>query len=258
MRTFPAIARRLPAATATLTLVLAALTAPAPARAQKAPQRTVVGRVVDRTTGAPLAGANVALESLDRGVTTDTAGRFVLRDVPEGTHALVVDVLGYATGVTTVEVSGEMGQVQVGLERNPVMLKALTVLSDRFRARRNAVATSVRAFERSTILMSSAPTAADFVLERAMLTRTACTGRVLLTSFPSSGGTDCVYVRGRPTAPRVYIDERPAFGLDELATYRPDELYLVEVYGSGAQIRAYTTWFMERSAKIGLSPIPIF
>lgn len=253
--------RHLPAATAVLVLVLAALAAPAPVRAQKAPRRTIVGRVVDRTTGRPLAGASVALESLDRDVVTDTAGRFVLRNVPDGTHALVVDVIGYATGVTAVEVSEAMGQLLVGLEPNPVMLKAVTVMADRFRARRNAVPTSVRAFDRGTLLASSAPTATDFVLERAMLMRTSCGGwggarsGFGLTAF---GELSCVYVRGRPMSPTVYIDERPAFGLDELAMYRPDELFLVEVYGSGAHIRAYTTWFIGRSAKIGLAPIPIF
>ncbi|HET9983596.1 MAG TPA: carboxypeptidase-like regulatory domain-containing protein [Longimicrobiales bacterium] len=256
--------RHLPAATALLVLVLAALAAPAPVRAQKAPRRTVVGQVVDRATGRPLAGASVALESLDNDVVTDTAGRFVLRDVPDGTHPLVVDVIGYATGVTAVEVSEAMGVVQVALEPNPVMLKAVTVLADRFRARRNAVPTSVRAFDRGALLASSAPSAADFVQERAMLMRASCGGwgggrsGFALTAFPTSGALGCVYVRGRPTSPVVYIDERPAFGLDELAMYRPDELFLVEVYGAGAHIRAYTTWFVERSAKVGLAPIPIF
>lgn len=46
--------------------------------------------------------------------------------------------------------------------------------------------------------------------------------------------------------PSVCIDGRPAFGVEELGGYRPDELYLLEVYNRGATIQAFTYRYMER------------
>ena len=57
-------------------------------------------------------------------------------------------------------------------------------------------------------------------------------------------------------APEVWIDEAPVVGgMDYLRTVRPYELYMVEVYAGGRQIRAYTPRFMERAAKTRLQPI---
>jgi hypothetical protein len=56
----------------------------------------------------------------------------------------------------------------------------------------------------------------------------------------------------------VYIDEALLVGgLLQLETYRPHELYLVEVYSSGSEIRAYTHHFVERMARTPQALIPI-
>lgn len=71
-------------------------------------------------------------------------------------------------------------------------------------------------------------------------------------------GSACVLRRGQPIEPRVYIDEAPvAGGLEQLATYQPHDLYLVEVYSLGLEIRAYTHMFMERMARRPMVLIPI-
>ena len=59
----------------------------------------------------------------------------------------------------------------------------------------------------------------------------------------------CVLRRGSATEPRVYIDEAPIIGgLQFLGMFRPYELYLVEVYSAGLEIRAYAHWYMGRLA----------
>ena len=75
-------------------------------------------------------------------------------------------------------------------------------------------------------------------------------GSLHLVGCAARGGTGaCVMRRGRATEPRVYIDEAPIIGgIDVLATFLPCELYLVEVYSAGLEIRAYTHWYMERMA----------
>lgn len=53
-----------------------------------------------------LVGASVWLEGTGRGVVTDLDGNFLLKDVPEGDHLLVVSYIGYQSQRTTVRVVG--------------------------------------------------------------------------------------------------------------------------------------------------------
>ncbi|MCH5345962.1 MAG: TonB-dependent receptor [Muribaculaceae bacterium] len=71
-----------------------------PTLAQKA---GVVGKVVDATTGSPIAGATVILD--DRGIeaTTDPAGSFSLTAEP-GTDMLIVLAYGYNDATMTIEI----------------------------------------------------------------------------------------------------------------------------------------------------------
>lgn len=50
----------------------------------------------------------------------------------------------------------------------------------------------------------------------------------------------------------------PIFGgLKYLESTPPWEFHMVEIYGGGRHIRAYTTGFMKRAARQRLTPIPI-
>ena len=56
----------------------------------------------------------------------------------------------------------------------------------------------------------------------------------------------------------IVIDEIPILGgMDYLAAIAPHELHMVEVYGHGRHIRAYTTRFMARAAKTRLQPVAL-
>jgi hypothetical protein len=69
-------------------------------------QAVVVGRVVDARTEAPIAGAAVGVEGVERRVVTDSAGRYVLTRVPAGPQMLRAERLGYATVRVEVAVPG--------------------------------------------------------------------------------------------------------------------------------------------------------
>jgi hypothetical protein len=108
----------------------------------------------------------------------------------------------------------------------------------------------VRTVDRQALVTSPQTNAMDLIL-----TRTS------LWTFPCNGmwTNECVFVRGRVTEPVVYVDEaRMIGGLEYLKSVLPHELYMIEVYGSGRHIRAYTTRFMERAAQSRLAPLPIF
>lgn len=129
------------------------------------------------------------------------------------------------------------------------MLEGIQVVSNRFRRRRNAAATSVAVFERGALLSSSAQNAWQFIQDRTGITRATCWGALEMHS--------CAHVRGRVRRVAVYIDDMPApGGLDHLAAYPPHDLYMVEVYGGGRHIRAYTNWYMSLAAKQRLQPMP--
>ena len=95
---------------AALFLFAALLVVGSRASAQDAPTGTVRGTVVAGDTGDPLPGANVAVRhptdsTLVRGATTDSTGRFIVRDVPTGTHRVVASFVGFAPRSRRVDVT---------------------------------------------------------------------------------------------------------------------------------------------------------
>jgi hypothetical protein len=64
----------------------------------------IEGRVYEAVTHAPVARAEVAAEGTGRRTFTDSAGRYVLLDVPAGTRTLVVRRIGYAIVRVTLTV----------------------------------------------------------------------------------------------------------------------------------------------------------
>ena len=208
---------------------------------------------LDASTGAPLHGAFVALQYHDWGVLADENGRFVLRVDRSPAYVVVSENLGY--GKNTIELLDEEPEdLEIRLQSSPIQLDGIRVMVDRFRSRRRAVSTSVRAFSREDLLTSASRDVADYIQTRVGRPIRECPVRSAFASM-------CTFRRGRLTPVQVYIDEMPTLGgLAELESYRPQELFLLEVYGGGSQIRIYTTHFMDRIVRSGklLNPIPIW
>jgi len=73
------------------------LTAPwAHAQQQTEGRATLVGTVVDSTTGEPLEGVNVFIAGSTTGTSTNDQGRFRIANVPLGAQQLYVSFVGYA------------------------------------------------------------------------------------------------------------------------------------------------------------------
>jgi hypothetical protein len=205
----------------------------------------------------------VGLSGADWGTLTDRQGLFRLPDVPSRAETYVFEMLGYAE-TTFVANAAVDGHLDIRLAPDPVILEGIEVIADRFESRRNATATSVRAFDREQLLASSALDVMNLLEQRFGLRRTPCPGgagrgiarRGGLFSTPSQ--YDCAWVRGRPAPVTVCIDEMPILGgMDFLVGYQPHELYMVEVYGQGRQIRLYTNQFMERASRTRFRPVPL-
>ncbi len=98
-------------------------------------QGTVEGTVRVGTSGAPIAGAAVAIEALSMSVGTGADGAFSLT-VPAGDHTVSIRRLGYTPQehVVTVQ-SGQATVLQVRLELSAVNLTELVVIGSRTQPR---------------------------------------------------------------------------------------------------------------------------
>ena len=208
---------------------------------------TLRGVVVDRLKGDPLPNAVVLLADENRGLLTDSLGRFTFDRVPLGPQILAVKQYGYDEVNLDLDLREDHPELTVELDPGPIALQGFEVVArnlatmDRqLETRRRAFAGSVRAHEQDRLAASGADNVMQFLQLQGGLQAYRC-GRI-------SGA--CLFARGRVTEPKIYIDEaRVVGGLDFLAMFKPYELYLVEVFSGGAEIRAYTHWYMERMAE---------
>lgn len=73
---------------------------------------TITGRVEDARSGQPLASVQIYVAGLDIGVLTQQNGRYLLQDVPEGTHTLTAERIGYRSATQEVTVGNDETVVQ--------------------------------------------------------------------------------------------------------------------------------------------------
>ena len=219
---------------------------------------TLMGVVYDVLTGGAIPTAAVSLENDRRGVLTDDRGIFRLEDVEAGPQLLVVTQFGYQKRAVATTITAESsGMMQVALTPRPIMLDGVTAtvenvteMEARLRFRRRAAGFSTQAYDRHQLFRAMAGTPLDFLRQRTMVRIVICP--------PGALGSRCVYRRGRAIEPWVYVDEALAWGgLDELETYAVSDIYLMEVFGWGSEIRVYTSQFMEQMARKPIMPIPL-
>ena len=67
---------------------------------------TVTGRVLDPGTGTPIPAVQVFISALDLGSLTQQNGRYLLQNVPAGTHTLGAARIGYRTAEVQITVGG--------------------------------------------------------------------------------------------------------------------------------------------------------
>ena len=91
-------------------------------------QGSIAGRVMSAETKAPIAGAEVSVAGQARQATTDSAGRFSLRDVKAGTVFLITSALGFKSDTARVDVfPDESISRDVALQRSSTTLGEVVV-----------------------------------------------------------------------------------------------------------------------------------
>lgn len=227
-------------------LLAAVLLAPGPLVAQSDAGETtdVLGRITTEGADAPIYGAVVRVEGSDRSAVTADDGTFMLRNIPLGRVTIVVEQLGYTGAVLTFEVTPDAEPLQVTLSPQPLVLDNLKVMVDRIRARRYAPGVAVTVLDAKAF--ENQPSDLYWALRlRGGLSLSSCRG----------AERDCVYSRGELVVPRVRIDDMPfTHRLEDLALYRTEDVYAVEIYQRGRVIHVYTRPFLN---EVALSPRPV-
>lgn len=98
------------------------------------PSGRLIGRLIDRETGRPVATAAVSVVGRPTEAASDRQGLFRLTGVPVGQHELSVRRIGYAPLRHSVDVTtGLTTELEIGLVREPVELEPLVVSTTRSR-----------------------------------------------------------------------------------------------------------------------------
>jgi len=89
---------------------------------------TIVGRVTDKTTNAPIVGATVAVEGTRRTATTDEEGRYRLLELASGRYSLRSRSIGYAPSTTSlILVAGQEATADFALVKSVQQLDQVVV-----------------------------------------------------------------------------------------------------------------------------------
>ena len=237
-------------------------TDPAPARV------TIQGVVLDELTGTPVPGAAVYLEDESYGALADSLGAFRIEGVAADSQTVVATQFGYWEIAAVVDVPEAGAFIEIELKPRAILLEGVTAVAEnlstmesRLRSRRRSLPYQTRAFDQERLLCSPSADVLDFLWRETNLNRHPCPATIGLTGawrparglgpsqVPGALASDCIRRRGSLVSPRVYIDEMPAIrGLDALKNYPTTQIYALEVYSQGAEIRAYTYNFMQRMA----------
>src|SRR5690606_1234878 len=120
---------------------------------------TITGRVTDAQTVQPLASAQVSITELGIGALTQQNGRFILINVPAGTHTVTVQRIGYrdATQAVTV-VAGESVNLDFAITEEALALDEIIVTGTPGATQRRAIGNAVASVEVAQITQQVAIT----------------------------------------------------------------------------------------------------
>lgn len=166
----------------------------------------ITGRVTDIQTGQPIAAVQVFIAGSGIGALSQQNGRYLLLNVPAGTHELTAERIGYVSITQQVTVAaGETTVLDFQLREQALAMDELVITGVPGGNRRRAVGNVVTSVDAAAIAES-----APIPLVQSILT--GRTAGVNMTSIDGQVGTGAVIrVRGESTLslspnPLIYVD----------------------------------------------------
>jgi hypothetical protein len=168
---------------------------------------SIKGRIIEQSTKRPVAGATVMIRDNPFSTSTDSAGAFLLTNIPAGNYSLDITTIGFQPKtLTDIPVTaGKAYYLETELLQEAVQLGAVSVRA--FKGENNPMApVSSFSFSREEIFRSPGAQGDIF---RAI---------GILPGVVSSGGQySAIAVRGQGTADNIYMaDDIPLFQVSHL------------------------------------------
>src|SRR5579862_1486252 len=85
------------------------------------------GNVIDEATKAPIGNCSVFINSTSKGTVTNDKGEFMLQNLPEGNHELIISSIGYQTFAYDYRSADLPLDVRVSLKQKTTELSEITV-----------------------------------------------------------------------------------------------------------------------------------
>ena len=155
--------RKLPRFPVSLLAVGLLVCAPIPRGLDAQESGSISGTVLDAATTQPVEGARIELAALGMTVVSQAGGRFVMEDVPAGTHTIQVEVLGHLTLSQSVTVTAGAGVfVELRMEPDVFHIQGLVVTGTAFEESPVELPYAVSIAGRRTLAELGSPQAFDF------------------------------------------------------------------------------------------------
>lgn len=193
------------------------------------------GYIVDAEGSERVAGAQVMSPLSERVALTDTLGAFEIPFIADSEYELMATAIGYHTVRVRLGPEAEERLIAIELPRDEQMAGPLATLAERIEERRRLRRTRrLEVVESPTLAASTAETAYDMLKE--------------LTSAQPCRGLRSLCRLGREVG--LCVDDAPLNGgARDLEALDPADLWLVELYNEGRDIRIYTRWFIDNTLR---------
>ena len=180
---------------------------------------TVTGRVLDTQRGLPIPAVQVFIANLELGGLTQQNGRYLLQNVPAGTHTLSVSRIGYRTTEVQVTVGGgQTVEQNFTMSEEALALDEIIVTGTAGGTRRRAIGNSVSQVQAADI------TEVQAIQNVQQLLTGRSGGSLEFQRMPSSvGENSSIMIRGVGSfslnnQPLIYVD---GFRIDNSASLGP-------------------------------------
>ena len=210
---------------------------------------SLTGLVTDGGSGRPLSAAQVFIEGTGLGGLTNASGRYLIINVPAGTHTLRVELIGYTSASQEVNVADDQATTaDFGLDEEVIDFDEIVVTGTAGQARRREVGNAIEQINIAEV--------AEPVNDVGQLLQARVAGaRIQFSSGNSGSGAD-IRLRGNVSTalsnqPLIYIDgmrakseptssqngaEDPYSPLNDL---NPDDIDRIEVIKGPAATTLY-------------------
>lgn len=192
---------------------------------------SINGFVYDKTTGEALIGANVFIQSLNRGAVSNISGFYVIPKLASGNYEVKFSYVGYKSISLKINLkNGEEKKLNVFLEQDIIQGKEILVKADSTRVIEKLFNKPVSNIQLSPTQIQRVP---RFIEADLLRTLQSLPGIVPLSDFSSA-----IYVRGGTPDQNLFMvdgtdvyNPEHAFGL--FSTFNTDAIKNVEVFKGG-------------------------